>query len=108
MSKHTITTSCEKLGFLKVTCGLMAEWIPRTELSFMKYYHRLEKGTYDNSIKLIGLIFQAFFSCYYDCTLLDTNFINIITSFPKNHEKNNDNLTCPLNFHIDYNHFSRN
>lgn len=26
----TITTSCEKLGFLKVTCGLMAEWIPRT------------------------------------------------------------------------------
>lgn len=66
----------------------------------MIYYHRLEKGTYDNSIKLICLIFQAFFSCYYDCTLLDTNFINIITSFPKNHEKNNDNLTCPLNFHI--------
>lgn len=62
MSKHTITTSCEKLGFLKVTCGLMAEWIPRTKTSFMIYHHRLEKGTYDNTVysELIGLIFMFF------------------------------------------------
>lgn len=52
--------------------------------------------------KLIGLIFHVFFNCYYSCTLLDTNVINIITSFSKNHAKHNNNQTCPLNCHIDY------